>query len=51
MEQLWDILFQLMKHGTNTLHAAFIFLFSLIIDGLWVIGLLVRWHDPSEQVQ
>ena len=23
-----DLLFQLMKHGTNTLHVAFIFLFS-----------------------
>jgi hypothetical protein len=27
----WDLLFQLMKHGTNTLHVAFIFLFSIDI--------------------
>jgi hypothetical protein len=26
MEKFWDLLFQLMKHGTNTLHVAFIFL-------------------------
>ena len=24
MEHFWDCLFQLMKHGTNTLHVAFI---------------------------
>ena len=29
MENFWDLLFQLMKHGTNTLHVAFIFLFSV----------------------
>jgi hypothetical protein len=30
MEHFWDLLFQLVKkHGTNTLHVAFIFLFSL----------------------
>jgi hypothetical protein len=29
MEHFWDILFQLMKHGTNTLHVAFIFLLSV----------------------
>ena len=28
MEDVWDLLFQLMKHATNTLHVAFIFLFS-----------------------
>ena len=27
----WDIFFQLMKHGTNTLHAEFIFLFSVYL--------------------
>ncbi|KAK6305215.1 hypothetical protein J4Q44_G00239950 [Coregonus suidteri] len=32
MEHFWDLLFQLMKHGTNTLHVAFIFLFSVDID-------------------
>jgi hypothetical protein len=26
---LWDLLFQLMKHGTYNLHDAFIFLFSV----------------------
>ena len=30
MEHFWDLLFQLMKHGTNTLHVAFIFLFSIL---------------------
>ena len=30
MKQFWDLLFQLMKHGTNTLNAAFIFLFSVV---------------------
>jgi hypothetical protein len=25
----WDLLFQLMKHGTNTLHVAFILLFII----------------------
>ena len=25
IEHFWDLLFQLMKHGTNTLHVAFIF--------------------------
>ena len=29
MENFWDLLFQLMKHETNTLHVAFIFLFSI----------------------
>ena len=30
MEHSWDLLFQLMKHGTNTLHVAFIFLLSIV---------------------
>ena len=29
MEHSWDLLFQLMKHETKTLHVAFIFLFSI----------------------
>ena len=29
MEHFGDLLVQLMKHGTNTLHVAFIFLFSV----------------------
>ena len=29
MDIFWDILFQLMKHGTNPLHVAFIFLFVI----------------------
>ena len=29
MQKFWNLLFQLMKHGTNTLHVAFIFLFSI----------------------
>ena len=28
IEHFWDLLFQLMKHGTNTLRVAFKFLFS-----------------------
>jgi hypothetical protein len=35
MEHLWDLLFQLVKHGINTLHVGFIFLFSV-----------VYWEDP-----
>ena len=27
---VWDLLFQLMKHGTSTLQVAFIFLFCVI---------------------
>ena len=30
MENFSDLLFQLMKHGTNSLHVVFIFLFSII---------------------
>ena len=30
VEHFWDLLFQLMKLGTNTLHVAFIFLFSVV---------------------
>ena len=29
MEYFWDLFFQPMKHGTNTSHVAFIFLFSV----------------------
>jgi hypothetical protein len=29
MENVWDLLFQLIKNGTNTLHVAFLFLFSV----------------------
>ena len=32
IEHFWDILFQLMKHGANTLHAALIFLFNVQFD-------------------
>ena len=31
MENFWDLLFQLMKYGTNTLHVAFRFLFSIYL--------------------
>jgi hypothetical protein len=36
MEDFWDLLFQLMKHGTNTLHVTLIFLFRVqqLADGL-----------------
>jgi hypothetical protein len=30
IEHFWDLLFQLMKHGTNTLQVVFIFLFSIV---------------------
>jgi hypothetical protein len=29
LEHFWDLLRNLMKHGTNILHVAFIFLFSI----------------------
>ena len=32
MDNFWDLLFQLMKHGTNTLNVAFIFLFSVSVN-------------------
>ena len=32
LEHFWDLLFRLMKHGTKTLHVAFIFLFSVQYD-------------------
>ena len=34
MEHFWDIMFQLINHGTNTLHVAFIFLFSVDYSSL-----------------
>ena len=33
MENVWDLLFLLMKHGTNTLHVASIFFFSIYFIG------------------
>ena len=30
LEHFWDLLFQLMKHVSNTLHVEFIFLFSIV---------------------
>jgi hypothetical protein len=30
MEHFWDILFKLIKQGTNTLHVPFIFLFRIV---------------------
>ena len=34
MEHFWDISFQLMKHLTNTLHVAFLFLYNVdTMDG------------------
>jgi hypothetical protein len=30
MEHFWNLLFQLKKHGSNTLHVAFVFLFSIV---------------------
>jgi hypothetical protein len=34
MENVCNILFQLMKHGTNTLHVAFIYFFSIEAQSL-----------------
>ena len=34
MKHFWDLLFQLMKQGTNTSHVAFIFLFSIYTDDI-----------------
>jgi hypothetical protein len=42
MDNFWDLLFQLMKHGTNTLHVLFIFLFSVE----WTTD-LARTHSSS----
>ena len=39
MEHFWNLLFQLMKHGTNTLHV--VFLFSI----LWCVQIM---KDPDE---
>jgi hypothetical protein len=41
MEHLWDLLFQLKKHGTNTLHVVFTFFFQ------WICGkhlITVPWY-------
>jgi hypothetical protein len=35
MDNFWDLIFQLMKHGTDTLHLAFIFLFSVSRNNLF----------------
>jgi hypothetical protein len=32
MEHFWDLLFQLMKHGTNTLHVELIFLICVLVN-------------------
>ena len=37
MEHFWDLLFQLMKHGPNTLHVPFIFLFSIVRTTMEII--------------
>ena len=29
MEHFWDLLLQLMKHGTNPLHVVFLYLFNI----------------------
>ena len=43
MKHFWDLLFQVMKHGTNTLHVEFIVLFSIAVIGreFWNSFLLV----------
>ena len=37
MENFWNLLFQFMKHGTNTWHVALIFLFSVNICCVWIV--------------
>ena len=32
MENVWDLLFQLMNYGSNTLHVAFLFFYQYIPD-------------------
>ena len=50
MEHFEDLLFQLMKHGTNTLHVEFLFLFSVVSagSGFWCGALshIERGHVP-----
>jgi hypothetical protein len=43
MEHFWDLLFQLIKDGTNTLHVAFIFLFSIFSS---LMDLVHRYRLP-----
>jgi hypothetical protein len=41
MKHFWDLLFQRMKHGTNTLHVAFIYIFpyTMVEEETWrVVG-------------
>jgi hypothetical protein len=47
MEHFWDFLFQLMKHGTNTLHVAYIFLFSVVFERLQHVCVMMRKYISS----
>ena len=47
MEHYSDLSFQLMKHGTNTLHVAFIFLFSVMLPMNSFRSLCVCMHCVS----
>jgi hypothetical protein len=51
MENVWDLLFQLMKHWVNTLHVAFIFLFSVLstfsVHLIWIWQILHIINLPS----
>ena len=38
MEHFEDLLFQLMKNGTNTLRVTFIFLFSIVGNNFTILG-------------
>ena len=50
MENVWNMLFQLMKHETNTLHVAFIFLFSICIYVHVKIWCKLRHHRLSSHL-
>ena len=47
IEHFWDLLFQLMKHGTKALHVVFIFLFSVLTCTLSVQNIMntCSYHD------
>ena len=43
VENVRDLLFHLMKHGTNTLHVALIFLFSILLQVLVFPFMFCGW--------
>ena len=51
MENVWDLVFQLMEHGTNNLHVAFIFWFSVVTicikPALSIFTLIILWPGTT----